>query len=102
MKKLLLCVLLLPTLVHPSPIQIEKEVICDDIKTVVATLMKFKETIVWTGKDDSSKYALLANDQTGTWTLLQFDSNIACVIGAGEGHNPLRSISKSVIRGKIL
>ena len=35
-----------------------------------------------------SKWVIATNEETGTWTLLEFPkgSNIACIIGRGEGH----------------
>jgi len=30
-----------------------------------------------------SKYSLFVNDDTKTWTLIQFDDTIACVLGTG-------------------
>lgn len=102
MKKLLLGVLLLPALVFPEPVKVDKEVICDETKLVISTLLKYKEIPVWVGKDETSRYALLANEQTGSWTLVQFNDTIACVIGAGEGHRPLKSEPKSSVNSKIL
>jgi hypothetical protein len=45
----------------------------------------YKETPVWFGHepDTGSNYVLFTNTQTKTWTLVQFDQNTACVLGAG-------------------
>lgn len=102
MKKLLLGVLLLPTLVFSEPVKIDKEVICDETKVVIATLIKFKEVLVWTGKDDTSRYALLANEKTGSWTIIQFNEDLACIIGVGDSHKPLKLDSKNTVRSKLL
>lgn len=102
MKKFIASVLLLPALAFAEPIKIEKDVLCDETKVVIETLIKFKEVLVWVGKDDSSKYALLANEQTGSWTLLQFNNEVACVIGVGDGHKPLKLDSKSTLSARIL
>jgi hypothetical protein len=63
-----------------------KPVICDDAKSMVSGLMKnWGEMPVWTAKDaeDQSRYLLLINSKKGTWTLLQYTSDIACVLGVG-------------------
>ena len=102
MKKLLLGVLLLPALAYPDPVKVDKEIICDETKVIISTLMKYKESPVWIGKDDISKYALLANEQTGSWTLVQFNDTIACIIGVGEGHKLIKIEPKSPVKSKIL
>lgn len=33
-----------------------------------------------------SKWVIATNEETGTWSLLEFTNNIACIIGRGEGH----------------
>lgn len=44
------------------------------------------ETAAWVGKDSGtgSYITLLTNKQKKTWTMVQYDSGIACVLGAGE------------------
>lgn len=63
-----------------------KPVLCDDAKSIVSGLMKnWGEMPVWTAKDaeDQSRYLLLINSKKGTWTLLQYTPDIACVLGVG-------------------
>jgi hypothetical protein len=44
-----------------------------------------KETPVWVGKTvHNSHITLLTNPKTGSWTMIEYDSNMACVLGAGE------------------
>lgn len=67
-----------------------KPVICDDAKLIVGSLMeKWGELPVWAAKDekDESKYLLLVNPKTQTWTLLQFTPEIACILGVGGNSN---------------
>ena len=87
MRELLLGVLLLPALAIAQPVTVEKPVICDKTEKVIEGLQKgqYKETPYWVGQDDKSKYALFSNEKTRTWTMIQFNENIACIIGAGEG-----------------
>ena len=63
-----------------------KPVICDDAKIMVSSLMKnWGEIPVWTAKDakDQSRYLLLVNSKKGSWTLLQYTPEIACILGVG-------------------
>ena len=43
------------------------------------------ETPVWVGKTvHNSRITLLMNRQTGSWTMIEYDDKMACVLGAGE------------------
>lgn len=88
MLKYLLGVLLLPALANAEPVTVEKPVICDKVKTVIEFLSggNFKEQPFWVGSDDTSKYVMMVNEKTGTWTMVQFNDQIACIIGTGENH----------------
>lgn len=68
----------------------QKVVLCDNAKKVVSALMeKWGELPVWTAKDgqDETRYLLLVNPNTQSWTLLQFNSEVACILGLGEASN---------------
>jgi hypothetical protein len=68
----------------------QKPVLCDNAKKVLSALMeKWGEIPVWTAKDgqDDSRYLLLVNSKTRTWTLLQFTPETACILGLGEESN---------------
>lgn len=46
---------------------------------------KFQEMPLWVGKTATGTHiVLLVNKQTKTWTLIEYDSRLACVLGAGE------------------
>jgi len=51
-----------------------------------------KETPVWVGKTvHNTHVTLLMNKETRSWTMVEYDARIACVLGAGEdksGSNP--------------
>ena len=71
--------------VHAQVVQVEKPVVCSNLKTIVETISQdYQEQPTWRGNDSSSKYIMFANSKTGTWTLIQYNDNIACVIGSGE------------------
>ena len=51
----------------------------------------FGETVVWVGKDgnNSSFLSLYKNKDTGTWSLIQYDSKIGCLISSGSQGTPV-------------
>lgn len=91
MHKSILGVLLLPALAHAQPVTVEKPVICDTPKIVIETLTGsgYREQPFWGGNDSTSRYVLLVNEQSKTWSFVQFNQNIACVIGTGENHRQI-------------
>jgi hypothetical protein len=91
MKKLLI-ICLLPILSFAEQ-TIDKPVVCDKTEKILSTLMgnKYQETPLWAGIDENSKYGLLTNRETGTWTFIQFNKEIACVLGVGESSRILNS-----------
>lgn len=61
-----------------------KPVVCDDTRKVVSIIMeRYGEVPVWTARDGEgqSRYTLLSNSKTGSWTLLQYTAETACVLG---------------------
>ncbi len=65
----------------------QKPVLCDNSRKVISALMeKWGEIPVWTAKDgqDDSRYLLLVNPKTRSWTMLQYTPENACILGLGE------------------
>jgi hypothetical protein len=78
---------LISPIVNAQAFQSRKPVICDDIKKVIESLnQNFEEKPVWLAKDqsDDTRYSLFVNQKTGSWTLIQFTSTVACILGVGE------------------
>jgi hypothetical protein len=52
---------------------------------------EFKEQLYWIGKTESedSKFALLVNAKTHSWTLIEFNNDTACVLGTGVDYKNL-------------
>jgi hypothetical protein len=44
----------------------------------------WNERPAWSGVGADSNFALFVNPDTGTWTMLEFDKDIACVLGTGD------------------
>jgi hypothetical protein len=100
MKKLCISIIttVLSTMVfaQSTKLTIDRTLVCDDTKKIVNELMRgdYKEVPIWGGLDESTKFMVLANSNTGTWTIIQFTPGIACLLGAGDGSKLLTTDSK--------
>lgn len=95
MKKFLASVLLLPAFAFAQqqqqpqgPVTVEKPVVCVSAEVLMDALEKSesKEVPYWMGTDAETYWGMLVNEKTGTWTIIQFNRDIGCIIGAGENH----------------
>lgn len=89
MKYLLLLVVSVIGIVAAQPVTVQKPVDCVNTETLFQGLIgsDYKEKPIWLGIERGatlSKYSLFVNEQTKTWTLIQFDAKMACVLGTGE------------------
>jgi hypothetical protein len=90
MYKFIFGVLLLPALANAQPVTVEKPVVCDIPKTVIESLTgTHQEKPFWVGSDEKSRYIMLVNEETGTWTMVQFNNKIACILGTGINHKQI-------------
>jgi hypothetical protein len=67
-------------------------VTCADTQTVLDYLaLEYSEKMVWIGKtiQYESYIALYKNVEKGTWTMVQYDGRLACVLGAGVTGTPI-------------
>ena len=86
MKKLLIlaALYLLGTVAHAQGEVVNKPVFCSSLKTIIESVSgEFGEVPAWRGNDDKSKYVMMSNPKTGTWTMIQYNDQIACVVGFG-------------------
>ena len=45
----------------------------------------YNEMPLWVGKTNTGTHVtLLVNKETRTWTMIEYEANLACVLGAGE------------------
>ena len=70
-------------------VTVQKSTECADTATLLRGLAgsDYKEKPIWWGIEPGatlSRYSLFVNDETKSWTLIQFDDKIACVLGTGE------------------
>ncbi len=68
---------------------VQKPVFCSDVKSIIEFVSggEFQEQPFWAGKDSKSRYIIMQNSKTKTWSIIQFNDEIACVIGAGDSGN---------------
>ena len=69
---------------HPS--------LCDKIEVVLdAIINNYGEKPVWSGKDtrDGSGYMMFENTKENSWTLIKYNKQVACVLGAGTNSRPM-------------
>ena len=70
-----------------EPRRLNKPVICDNTEKVFRTMVEeFGETPQWRGAtaQQGTSTVLTVNTNTGAWTLIEYTSVMACVIGVGE------------------
>lgn len=81
-----LALLLSTTTFAQEIINLAKEMKCSDAQSVMNYFVDIhKEKPVWVGKSvHNTHITLLMNRETRSWTLIEYDSKLACVLGAGE------------------
>lgn len=67
-------------------IDLTKAMKCSDPQKVMNYFVDtHKETPIWVGKTvHNSHITLLMNKETRSWTMIEYDARLACVLGAGE------------------
>jgi len=86
MKTLFFLLALLCAFNAQSQTTLDKPVVCLPVKTLFSALNgKYKEKFYWIGKTESedSKFALLVNAETHSWTIVEFNNDLACILGTG-------------------
>jgi hypothetical protein len=81
-----LALLLSTTTFAQEIINLAKEMKCSDAQSVMNYFVEtHKEQPVWVGKSvHNTHITLLMNKETRSWTLIEYDARLACVLGAGE------------------
>jgi hypothetical protein len=68
-------------------ITLQKKIVCSSINDVVRVLMNepSKELPIWNGLDSDKKarYSLFHNQKTNTFTIIEFNDKVACILGEG-------------------
>jgi hypothetical protein len=75
--------------------EMRKRIICDTPEEIFTRLNKeYGEQPEWTGHSDiqNTDVVLTVNSELGTWTLVEFNKDMACVLAVGD--------KSSITRGK--
>ena len=78
---------LISSIAHAQQIiDLQKPLKCSDAQVVMNYFVDtHKETPVWVGKSvHNTHITLLVNKETRSWTMIEYDTRLACVLGAGE------------------
>ena len=95
MKKLLLLLMFATSAFAQQDVQVfelTRPMKCAAVEEIMFFINNnFGETMAWVGKDEnnSSYLALYKNKDTGTWSLIQYDSKVGCFIGSGSQGTPV-------------
>lgn len=65
--------------------EMKKEVACTDTASLLTSIgeSKWKEHPMWLGKSSTSRVSIFVNQKTGTWTIVQFNEKVACILEVG-------------------
>jgi hypothetical protein len=74
------------TFAQQEIINLAKELRCSEAEYVIKYFTEeYQEKPVWVGKSNTGTYlTLLVNKEKRSWTLIEYSSRLACVLGAGE------------------
>jgi len=92
MKKLLILLMCAMPAFAQQQIDMVKTLKCSSPEYVFRLFeQEYGEIPVWVGKDKGTNtyITILKNKEKGTWTMIQYDAVIACVLGAGEQGTPI-------------
>ena len=88
MRKVIATLLFLPTLVFASDwIEAHKPIDCGPFQEIlsIVTQKGVEEEVAWIGKaENNSSVALFLNPKTSTWTLVQYNKEVSCVLEMGK------------------
>jgi len=84
MRKLAVALMLSITCLANAQTKINKELVCDSTDEVFKFILeRHQEQPVWIGIADKTMTMLAQNPKSGSWTLIQFNDKLACILGSG-------------------
>lgn len=97
MRTIILAIALLFATSANSQVQMTKRVMCAETKQVLEAFQgsKYKEVLRWSGRDlqnEENTYVLLTNAKTKTFTIIEMNAQMACVLGTGT-HSATHSLA---------
>jgi hypothetical protein len=97
MKYIFAALCLLCSVAHAQLSEYERKFSCGETRFVISALTKTaQEKPIWAGIDPQTgtQTMILQNTQTLTWTVVQYDQTMACVLHSGEGFRILSEVFK--------
>ena len=97
MKYIFAALVLISSVAQAQLQEYERRLTCGKTQFVLMSLTKnAKESPVWVGYDPNTKTntAIMVNPETLTWTVVQYDKDMACVLDNGEGFRVLTEAPK--------
>jgi hypothetical protein len=77
---------------QPNIYENNKPVVCSDVKTIIEGLSdQYNEQPFWNGIGEDTKYILLVNPKTMTWSMVEYNNKIAFIIGTGKSSKQIFS-----------
>ena len=83
---------LITSVAHAQLREYERRLNCGETQFVMTVLTKTaQERPIWSGADTQTgtQTTILVNTKTLTWTVVQYDHKMACVLQSGEGFRVL-------------
>lgn len=68
-----------------EPFELKKVVACTDTATLLSSISKskWKELPMWVGRSSETTVSLFINNETKSWTIVQFNNEIGCILEVG-------------------
>lgn len=88
MKYIFVALVLISSVAHAQLSEYERRFTCGKTQFVIPALTQTaQEKPIWSGTDPQSgtETMILQNTRTLTWTVVQYDQNMACVLHSGTG-----------------
>ena len=88
MKYIFAALVLISTIAHAQLTEYERKLTCGKTQFVISILTKnAQEKPIWAGADlqSGTQTLILQNNKTLTWTVVQYDQDMACVLQSGIG-----------------
>lgn len=98
MRKVILALLFLPSVAFSKEwFEANKPIDCGPFQDIIAIVTQkgVEEEVAWIGKaENNSSIALFLNTKNSTWTLVQYNTEIACVLEMGKSYKTYRPTTK--------
>jgi len=75
---------------HSEVFKTKKDIICATLPEMEKAISEWEEKEVWTGFSPKEKtlYTFFYNVENKTWSIIQYNNEVSCIVGFGEGDIP--------------